>query len=109
MAVFCWSVYNGANYYIEVFGKRFQNELEEMKREVQKWHNTPELTTSPLLTPRTEGGEMLGDGDETKRPGYPRNNSLDKIPLLNDQIGSTGIDGGAKDVAKPRKLGGMPA
>ncbi|CAD6442855.1 077f59cd-4139-4b6c-a40b-441148e92001 [Sclerotinia trifoliorum] len=109
MAVFCWSVYNGANYYIEVFGKRFQNELEEMKREVQKWHNTPELTTSPLLTPRTEGGEMLGDDDETKRPGHPRNTSLDKIPLLNDQIGSTGIDGGARDVAKPRKLSEMPA
>ncbi|KAG4030478.1 hypothetical protein MFRU_012g02110 [Monilinia fructicola] len=109
MAVFCWSVYNGANYYIEVFGKRFQNELEEMKREVQKWHSTTELTTSPLLTPRTEGGEILGEDDETKRPDQPRNNSLEKIPLLNDQIGSTGIDGGARDVAKPRKAGDAPA
>ncbi|TGO42452.1 hypothetical protein BHYA_0008g00420 [Botrytis hyacinthi] len=103
MAVFCWSVYNGANYYIEVFGKRFQNELEEMKREVQKWHNTPELMTSPLMTPRSEGGEMLGNDGETKRPGHPRSTSLDKIPLLNDQGGSSGIDGGAKDVVKARK------
>ncbi|KAB8296881.1 hypothetical protein EYC80_002290 [Monilinia laxa] len=85
------------------------NELEEMKREVQKWHNTPELTTSPLLTPRTEGGEILGEDTETKIPGQPRNNSLEKIPLLNDQIGSTGIDGGARDVAKPRKAGDTPA
>ncbi|KAF7897309.1 hypothetical protein EAF00_005537 [Botryotinia globosa] len=103
MAVFCWSVYNGANYYIEVFGKRFQNELEEMKREVQKWHNTPELMTSPLMTPRSEGGEILGNDGETKRPGHPRSTSLDKIPLLNDQGGSSGIDGGAKDVVKARK------
>ncbi|KAA8568719.1 hypothetical protein EYC84_007718 [Monilinia fructicola] len=87
----------------------FQNELEEMKREVQKWHSTTELTTSPLLTPRTEGGEILGEDDETKRPDQPRNNSLEKIPLLNDQIGSTGIDGGARDVAKPRKAGDAPA
>ncbi|TGO30500.1 hypothetical protein BPAE_0005g00960 [Botrytis paeoniae] len=103
MAVFCWSVYNGANYYIEVFGKRFQNELEEMKREVQKWHNTPELMTSPLMTPRSEGGEVLSNDGETKRSGHPRSTSLDKIPLLNDQGGSSGIDGGAKDVVKARK------
>ncbi|KAI9645929.1 hypothetical protein NHQ30_005366 [Ciborinia camelliae] len=109
MAVFCWSVYNGANYYIEVFGKRFQNELEEMRREVQKWQNTPELVISPLMTPRTEGGEILGENGEAKGPGHLRRTSLDKIPLLNDQIGSTGIDGGARDVAKPRKIGDMPA
>ncbi|RAL59318.1 hypothetical protein DID88_006923 [Monilinia fructigena] len=35
--------------------------------------------------------------------------SLEKIPLLNDQIGSTGIDGGARDVAKPRKAGDTPS
>lgn len=109
MAVFCWSVYNGANYYIEVFGKRFQNELEEMKREVQKWHNTPELMTSPLMTPRSEGGEILGNDGETKRPGHPRSTSLDKIPLLNDQGGSSGIDGGAKDVVKARKTDDISA
>ena len=31
MAVFAWSVYNGSTYYIDVFGKRFQKELEAMK------------------------------------------------------------------------------
>ncbi|PQE12932.1 f-box protein [Rutstroemia sp. NJR-2017a BBW] len=94
-AVFCWSVYNGANYYIEVFGKRFQNELEEMKREVQKWQHTTDMFSSPLTTPKTEGGELASDDD--------------KIPLLNEQPGSSGIDGGARDVAKPRKIGDMPA
>ncbi|PQE04181.1 f-box protein [Rutstroemia sp. NJR-2017a BVV2] len=111
IAVFCWSVYNGANYYIEVFGKRFQNELEEMKREVQKWQNTPEMITSPLMTPKTEGGELANDDSgESKKPRvHSRSTSLDKIPLLNEQPGSSGIDGGARDVAKPRKIGDMPA
>jgi hypothetical protein len=40
--VFIWSTYNGANYYIEVFGKRFQKELEAMKKDVAKWQNSPE-------------------------------------------------------------------
>lgn len=105
MAVFCWSVYNGANYYIEVFGKRFQNELEEMKREVQKWHNTPELSTSPVMTPKTENGEILGEDEDGKKSENKGNGGLDKIPLLDHQIGSTGIDGGARDVAKQRQTG----
>jgi hypothetical protein len=56
MAVFCWSIYNGATYYIDVFGKRFQNELEAMKREAAKWQNSPDMMTSPLMTPRTDDG-----------------------------------------------------
>jgi hypothetical protein len=60
MAVFCWSIYNGATYYIDVFGKRFQNELDAMKREAAKWQNSPDMMTSPLMTPRTDGGGELG-------------------------------------------------
>ncbi|KAI5808772.1 hypothetical protein DFH27DRAFT_598380 [Peziza echinospora] len=37
-----WSVYNGATYYIDVFGKRFQKELEQLKADVAKWQNSPE-------------------------------------------------------------------
>lgn len=46
MAVFCWSVYNGATYYIDVFGKRFQSELEAMKLEVQKWHHNSDASST---------------------------------------------------------------
>ena len=104
LTVFCLSVYNGATYYIDVFGKRFQNELEAMKKDIQKWQNSPDMT-SPLLTPRIDGGQELGAalGD------HSRSRSVDKIPLLSDGAGSTGIDGGAKDVAKERKIGEMPA
>ncbi|CAD6499586.1 BgTH12-03697 [Blumeria graminis f. sp. triticale] len=48
MAVFCWSIYNGATYYIDVFGKRFQNELEAMKQDVQKWQNNAEASSHAL-------------------------------------------------------------
>lgn len=104
LTVFCLSVYNGATYYIDVFGKRFQNELEAMKKDIQKWQNSPDMT-SPLLTPRIDGGQELGAvlGD------HSRSGSVDKIPLLSEGAGSTGIDGGAKDVAKERKIGEMPA
>lgn len=33
--IFVWSSYNGATYYIEVFGKRFQKEVETLKMEIQ--------------------------------------------------------------------------
>ncbi|KAH9211236.1 hypothetical protein DL95DRAFT_190106 [Leptodontidium sp. 2 PMI_412] len=112
MAVFCWSVYNGATYYIDVFGKRFQNELEAMKKEVLKWQNSPDMMTSPLMTPKADGSAELGavlesDGEEKS---HARSSSVDRIPLLNEQIGSSGMDmdGGAKDVARERKIGDLP-
>ena len=97
MAVFCWSVYNGATYYIDVFGNRFQKELEKMKAEVVRM-NANDLT-SPLMTPAVNGGQQLGHAKE---------DALDKIPLLDGQLGSTGIDGGARDVATERKIGDLP-
>lgn len=98
MALFCWSVYNGATFYIDVFGKRFQKELEALQQEVQKYQSSPGGTsTSPMLTPRTEGSAEI---DQEK---------VDKIPLLSEQIGSTGIDGGAGVVATERKIGDLPA
>lgn len=112
MAVFCWSVYNGATYYIDVFGKRFQNELEAMRREVQKWQNSPDMMTSPLMTPRTDGGTELGalTDSEVDGKGHSQNRSVDRIPMLSEQVGkTTGIDGGAKDVARERKIGELPA
>ncbi|KAL7271243.1 hypothetical protein RUND412_006011 [Rhizina undulata] len=62
-----WSTYNGATYYIDVFGKRFQNELEKLKKEMAQWQNSP---PSPLVG----------------RPeGHGRTASLENIPLLNTE------------------------
>jgi len=105
MFVFTWSVYNGSTYYIDVFGKRFQKELEAMKTEVAKWQSSPDLMLhSPVLTP------AAGPEDESKRlsstadnqadngsgqraekdirvedPASGRRLSVDEIPLLNDE------------------------
>ncbi|EFW14349.1 hypothetical protein D8B26_008211 [Coccidioides posadasii str. Silveira] len=45
--VFSWSIYNGATYYIDVFGKRFQNELEQLKKDVSKWQPSSDGTITP--------------------------------------------------------------
>lgn len=109
MVVFTWSVYNGSTYYIDVFGKRFQKELEAMKAEVAKWQNSPENGMhSPLLAPSDEGegkqmaAEVLDDGMSSV-------SSVENIPLLNDErpasvlASGADVDGGAKDIARERR------
>ncbi|KAH8882812.1 hypothetical protein GQ53DRAFT_439805 [Thozetella sp. PMI_491] len=118
LVVFAWSVYNGSTYYIDVFGKRFQKELEAMKAEVAKWQSSPEaMMTSPLMTPQP--GSVADDSD-AKRLGEalsdhvledPAGNgsSVDSIPLLSDekivQVAASGIamEESARDAARERK------
>ncbi|KAH0015697.1 hypothetical protein KCU80_g19079, partial [Aureobasidium melanogenum] len=40
--VFIWATYNGATFYIDVFGRRMEKEFEALKKEVAKWQATPE-------------------------------------------------------------------
>jgi hypothetical protein len=54
VVVFIWSIYNGATYYIDVFGKRFQNELEQLKKDVAKWQSAADSPTSPILAPAAD-------------------------------------------------------
>lgn len=105
MVVFVWSIYNGSTFYIDVFGKRFQKELEAMKAEVAKWQH--EGGASPLATPLSDAqhDKELRDGAFAEAVG-----NVDSIPLLNEerdvQLGrSSGVDtdGGARDVARERK------
>ncbi|KAJ3499142.1 hypothetical protein NLG97_g555 [Lecanicillium saksenae] len=118
LVVFAWSIYNGSTYYIDVFGKRFQKELEAMRAEVVKWQTAPELMlTSPLMQPQPENGipdphAKKGSGTPsfapsgvTAREAMARTTSLDRIPLLDDSTAakSTSVDGGARDVARERK------
>jgi len=51
--VFGWSVWNGACYYVDIFGKRFQKELEDLRAEVEKWQHSP-LANSGTSTPYRE-------------------------------------------------------
>lgn len=61
--VFAYSIYNGATYYIDIFGLRFQKELEQLRKDVAKWQEqkTPDLAgqTSPVVTPLA-GDKILG-------------------------------------------------
>ncbi|KAL2197340.1 hypothetical protein P885DRAFT_59961 [Corynascus similis CBS 632.67] len=133
MVVFAWSVYNGSTYYIDVFGKRFQKELEAMKAEVAKWQHSPDMwpheegtasSSTPSLGAGTVGaggtasGEGKGgtiadaiSGKALDDGSHRAAGSVDNIPLLNDErpssIIATGadVDGGARDVARERRIG----
>ncbi|KAI4135644.1 MAG: hypothetical protein LQ347_000499 [Umbilicaria vellea] len=107
MAVFVWSIYNGATYYIDVFGKRFQNELEQLKRDVAKWQTGPEMLTSPLMTPRAEDGAVTPQPLSMRSLGGldgPEENAFDRIPLVDAKNGgTTALDGGVTDIVRERK------
>lgn len=123
MVVFTWSVYNGSTYYIDVFGNRFQKELEAMKAEVAKWQNSPNgAATSPLMAPQPASADE-GDGKQQGAAGadsdaepasrasedMPSRDSLENIPFLIDETisgeSATGVDydTGARDIARERK------
>ncbi|KJZ75661.1 hypothetical protein HIM_04818 [Hirsutella minnesotensis 3608] len=124
--VFAWSIYNGSTYYIDVFGKRFQKELEAMKAEVLKWQSSPDLALqSPTVTPRAEGVQTqvsppqrgkpsettAGDGVTYEvKEGAPRKNNveafsteIEHIPLLDETstASTTGVSG--RDDGEPRE------
>ncbi|KAI9155285.1 Glycerophosphocholine acyltransferase [Paramyrothecium foliicola] len=117
--VFAWSIWNGSTYYIDVFGKRFQKELEAMRVEVMRWQKDPELMLqSPLITPHPDNpaaptsslqvpGLDSSTGQEgQQKPGMGRTSSLDRIPLLDDQTATaTALDESSKDIARERKVG----
>lgn len=74
MFVFSWSIWNGANYYMDVFGKKFQKELEQMRREMQRLQN------SPGMTPHSD---PVNDQETEK--------DVDKIPMLDEEKKKEGI------------------
>ncbi|KAI1771804.1 hypothetical protein F4818DRAFT_190191 [Hypoxylon cercidicola] len=127
IVVFAWSVYNGSTFYIDVFGKRFQKELEAMKAEVAKWQNSPDALGSPMMAPTPAPLEIEGRNGITaleesaekavqvEDPASGRRLSVDDIPLLHEEkpgkdtgvskesgAVASGIDG-TKDAPRARK------
>ncbi|KAL3477497.1 hypothetical protein BJX99DRAFT_225996 [Aspergillus californicus] len=96
--LFVLSIHNGATYYIDVFGKRFQKELEELKKDVARWQSTPEGAISPT-TPGV-GTTPADVGKQSENPSPESTNSdkssFEKIPLLDSTGVSTAIEGGTK-------------
>lgn len=97
MTMFVWSVHNGATYYIDIFGKRFQKELEELKKDVARWQSA-EAAASPVLEPINGSSDSQPDGTVEADKA-----SLDKVPSLGqstslDPAASTGVeDNNAED------------
>lgn len=93
--LFVWSIYNGATYYIDVFGKRFQNELETLKRDVAKWQASPFMEGSPGLsampTPSIESA-MMGDKKRLSQDAM-------MLDPATPAVGAISIDGGVTDIA----------
>lgn len=88
LCLFTWSVYNGSTFYIDVFGKRFQKELEQMKKDVAKWQATPETFASPPTTPRANEDGTTRERNDSQSEGpakHRKDSGLDKIPLLDSQ------------------------
>ena len=78
---------------MDVFGKKFQNELEQMKKDVAKWQNSPDGGTvaSPPLVPEPEAiGPQIQRGFES-------------IPLLQEESTesrSTAIEEGIREAGE---------
>ncbi|KFH43255.1 putative membrane protein-like protein [Hapsidospora chrysogenum ATCC 11550] len=124
LAVFSWSIYNGSTYYIDVFGKRFQKELEAMKAEVSKWQSMADLEQpQPLMPPHadeatgavgaqeqamavpTSAASLNNDrlAAQAKRQGPVPRADTDVAHLDETKGASTGIDGDTKHDLQERR------
>ena len=72
MVVFTWASWNGATYYIDVFGRRMEKELEQLKRDVARLSRSPEMDgrdyASEVGSPTGLGG-VEGRGEEGRASG----------------------------------------
>lgn len=72
--IFVWASYNGATYYIDVFGKRFEKEVNNLKNEIVllKQENEKLFNNSPFNKPNMENDDIpikpleLSDVNEEK-------------------------------------------
>ena len=110
LTVFVWSVYNGATFYIDIFGKRFQKELEQLKQDVAKWQTSPEAAMSPVQTPKAEPKSGTSPRQDSSKNEHKRHSSIDRIPMLDAgksqaQQSATGAEegGGVPDGLRERK------
>lgn len=96
MVVFAWACWNGATYYIDVFGRRMEKELEQLKRDVAKMSQSPGMGgETPAGSPEAlKGMDGTGEGGKTS--------ALDLGPAASGGEGRSASEPGAdaKEVAK---------
>lgn len=107
ISVFVWSIYNGATFYIDVYSKKFQIELEQLKKDASKWQTSLDMGTSPVLTPKAEDEAVTPHpqsiGDALDLGAYGRSKSIDRISMLDSKPAlSTGSDKANEDAVRER-------
>ncbi len=87
MVVFAWASWNGATFYIDVFGRRMEKELEQLRKEVSRMSaKSPELSgQSPYTSP---GGPQGMDGAGSVDGAVGKTTALD--------LGPAATEGGAR-------------
>ena len=78
-----------------------------MKKDVAKWQASPDVITSPMMTPKPpEDGSLTPreSSYSTDAPRHKSESSIDKIPLLdaNNSEKSSGTDGSASEGLRER-------
>lgn len=102
MAVFTWASWNGATYYIDVFGRRMEKELEQLRKEVQRMGaKSPDIVgqdgvgifSSPVGSPVGLQGVDGGAGKTTALDLGPaavqshrRDTSLNSVSSIDGEI-----------------------
>lgn len=111
--VFSYASWNGATYYIDVFGKRMEKELNQLRNEVARLSKSPDINGQDLASPMTspagpvgsEGAGVglssaldLGPPAEQQSPNiqgidlHKRGKSTDQTPLLDGSVKSADLD-----------------
>lgn len=106
--VFAWASWNGATYYIDVFGRRMEKELEQLKKDVAKMSQSPSMQgETPIGSPEVlgmdgskEGRTSALDLGPAAQPAGTGGRSSSE-PGTNEQevakaVGGTGINGVVK-------------
>ncbi len=105
MSVFVWSVYNGATYYIDIFGKRFQSELEQLKKDVAKWQASPNVVGSPEMNAHAADAAVAAESkghakhDSASEALEAKSGGIETIPMLDSKDPSslsTGLENRAQ-------------
>lgn len=86
MVVFTWASWNGATYYVDVFGRRMEKELEQLRKEVQRMAKSPEIAAQDgmgsLNTPMGSPSSLQG-----QEGGVGRTSALDLGPAAQQADG----------------------
>ena len=85
LAVFTWCVYNGANYYVDIYtSQKYKKELEQLKHDVANYQSSPELAPKSPAPP--EKGATTGNSNPKSA-----NFSIGAPAVANDQEGGATI------------------